>query len=165
MNDEMKVSKSETLTSIKHDLIADATKRDDQLQMLKRVISDGWPTRRADAPLEILQFWDFRDELSTYNGVIYHGERIIIPAIHSSHMGILKCKQRARELVYWPGMNKQIEDVVSRGSACLQFQRKPQKEPMLIHPIPSLPCCKVPTDVLTGWILFLNHDLLLFQLH
>lgn len=65
------VFKADTWTSNKHEVIAEATKRDDQLQMLKKVISDGWPDRRADAPLEVIQFWDFRDELSTYNGVIY----------------------------------------------------------------------------------------------
>lgn len=103
-----------------------------------------------------MPFWDFRDELSTYNGLIYRGERTVIPTelrattlktIHSSHQGILKSKQKARELVFWPGMNKQIEDVVSRCSACLMHRNKPQKEPMIIHPIPSLPWSKVGADL------------------
>lgn len=71
MDDGVMVFKADTWTSNKHEVIAEATKRDDQLQMLKKVISDGWPDRRADAPLEVIQFWDFREELSTYNGVIY----------------------------------------------------------------------------------------------
>lgn len=62
-------------------------------------------------------------------------------------MGMVKCKQRARELVYWPVMNKQIEDVVSRCSACLLHQNRPHKEPMMIHPLPSLPWSKVATDL------------------
>ena len=144
MDDEMMmVFQAESLTGSTHDLIAAATKRDEQLQLLKKVICDGWPEKRSDVPLETLPFWDVRDELSTYNGVIYRGERVVIPSelrattlktIHSSHMGMTKCKQRARELVYWPGMNKQIEDTVSRCSACLEYQNKPQKEPMIIHP-------------------------------
>lgn len=56
MDDEMMVFKTDTLTSNKHEVIAEATQRDDQLQMLKKVISDRWPDRRADAPLEVLQF-------------------------------------------------------------------------------------------------------------
>lgn len=102
IDDEMMVFKADTLTSNKNEVNAEATKRDDQLQMLKKVISDEWPDRRADASLEVLQFWDFRDcQLSTYNGVIYRGERIVIPleprsstlkTFHSSHMGVLKCK-------------------------------------------------------------------------
>ncbi|KAK3098150.1 hypothetical protein FSP39_016659 [Pinctada imbricata] len=156
MDDEVMVFPVETLTSSSHDVIVEATKRDDQLQLLKRVISDGWPDKRSAVPLEVLPFWDVRDELSTYNGVIYRGERVVIPSelrattlktIHSSHMGMTKCKQRARELVYWPGMNKQIEDTVSRCSACLKYQNKPQKEPMIIHPLPSLPWSKVGADL------------------
>ena len=46
------VFKADTLTSSKHDVIAD-----DQLHILKKVISDGWPDRKADAPLEVLPFW------------------------------------------------------------------------------------------------------------
>ena len=44
MDDELMVFKADTLTSSKHDVIAEATKRDDQLQILKKVISDGWST-------------------------------------------------------------------------------------------------------------------------
>lgn len=54
MDDEI-VFKADTLASSKHKVIAKATKRDDQLLMLK-VICDGWPDRRADAPLDVLQF-------------------------------------------------------------------------------------------------------------
>lgn len=49
IDDEMMVFKADTLTSNKHEVNAEATKRDDQLQMLKKVISDEWPDRRADA--------------------------------------------------------------------------------------------------------------------
>ena len=44
-------------------------------------------------------------------------------------------------------MNKQIEDTVSRCSACLEYQNKPQKEPMIIHPLPSLLWSKVGADL------------------
>lgn len=70
-----------------------------------------------------------------------------LKTIHSSQMGMLKCKQRPRELVYWPGMNKQIEDVLSRCSTCLLHQNKSQKETMMIHLIPFLPWSKVATDL------------------
>lgn len=57
-----------------------ATILNNQLQMLKNVFNSvRWPDRRADAPLEVLQFLDFRDELSTNNVVFYHGELIVIP--------------------------------------------------------------------------------------
>lgn len=156
IDDEMMVMVAETLSYTNHETLVESTKKDQQLQILKQVICQGWPERKCDVPLEVMPFWDFRDELSTYNGLIYRGERTVIPSelrtvtlktIHSSHQGILKSKQKARELVFWPGMNKQIEDVVSRCSACLTHRNKPQREPMMIHPIPSLPWSKVGTDL------------------
>ena len=134
----------------------EATRRDDELQAVKRMICDGWPENRHDVPSQALPYWDYRDEMSTYNGIVYRGERTCIPeelrkntltVIHSAHMGIVKCKQRARELVFWPGLNKQIEDVVSRCSTCLKDRKKPPKEPMVIQPIPTLPWSKVGVDL------------------
>ncbi|XP_060080243.1 uncharacterized protein LOC132559627 [Ylistrum balloti] len=146
----------EALSCGNHDTIAKATREDNQFKVLKQVICQGWPQDKGDVPFEALPFWDYRDELSTYNGVVYRGERVCIPTdlraatlktIHSSHLGIVKCKQRARELVFWPGMNKQIEDVVGRCSACLTYRNKMPREPMIIHPVPSLPWSKVGTDL------------------
>ena len=46
------------------------------------------------------------------------GARIIIPPslrqdvlekLHSGHQGITKCHLRARQLVWWPGLSKQLE--------------------------------------------------------
>ena len=45
------------------------------------------------------------------------GDRVILPTsmrpemlqiIHRSHLGIEKCKQRAKDILYWPGMATQI---------------------------------------------------------
>lgn len=47
MDDEVVVFKDGTLTSNKYEVIAEATKPDDQLQMLKKVFSDGWPDKKA----------------------------------------------------------------------------------------------------------------------
>ena len=51
---------------------------------------------------------------SVQDGIIFRGERAVIPAelrnvlkekIHSSHLGIEGCLRRAREAIYWPNMN------------------------------------------------------------
>lgn len=46
----MMVFKADTLTSNKHEVIVEAYKRDDQLQMLTKVISDD---RGVDIPLDV----------------------------------------------------------------------------------------------------------------
>lgn len=34
--------------------------------------------------------------------------------IHEAHLGMVKCKRRARDVFCWPGMNSQIRDIVSK---------------------------------------------------
>lgn len=111
---------------------------------------------KGGLPVEVMPFWDYRDELAVYNGVIYRCEKLCIPAdlrqetlkvIHNSHLGVVNCRKRARELVFWPGMSKQIEDRVSKCSACLTYRNKPAKEPMIMHEVPQLPWSKVGTDL------------------
>lgn len=156
MDDELMVLVAETLSCTNHDKIATATAEDEQLQIVKQIVIQGWPESRSEVHDEAKPFWEFRDEISVYNGVLYRGQRVCIPmslraetlkAIHKAHLGIVNCKKRAKELVYWPGMNKQIEDVVNKCSVCLTYKNKPAKEPMVMQEIPSLPWSKVGTDL------------------
>lgn len=156
IDEELMVFKTDTLSCTNHDKIAGLTQGDEQFQVLAKVISRGWPETKSELPVEAIPFWDYRDEMAVYNGVLYRGDRVCIPAemrtetlkaIHSSHLGIVNCKKRARELVFWPGMNKQIEDLVSKCSACLMQRNKQAKEPMIIQPIPELPWSKVGMDL------------------
>ena len=57
--------------------------------------------------------------------------------IHESHQGIVKCKHRARDSLFWPGMSSQIEDKVSKCHICSQFQGAQPKEPMVIQELPA----------------------------
>ena len=60
-------------------------------------------------------------------GILFKGERVIIPTemrtemlkiIHRSHLGTEKCKCRARDSLYLPGMSSGIEDFVSTCEIC-----------------------------------------------
>ena len=66
--------------------------------------------------------------------------------IHSSHLGIEKCKQQARDVLFWPGMTSQIEDAVLNCQVCSTYQRSNTKEPMLPHKIPKRPWSQVGAD-------------------
>ena len=156
IDEELMVCKVDTLAYGWHDRVEEATRMDEDLQTLRRVIFSGWPATRQEIPAAVTPYWDARDELSTYNGIVYKGERIVMPysmrpemlkILHTSHAGIVKTKQLARDRIYWPGINKQIEDMISKCEACLKNRPKQQKEPMTIHPLPSLPWNKVGTDL------------------
>ena len=52
-----------------------------------------------------------------YDDIIFKGEKVVIPfsmvttilnSVHLGHRGAEACKRRAREVVYWPTMTKDI---------------------------------------------------------
>ena len=97
------------------------TANDESMQVLKHFVTTGWPNQRKDCPTIIPNHWNQRDELAYSNGLIFKGDRIVIPPalredmlnqIHKGHFGIEKCRSRARQALFWPGMNADIQHVV-----------------------------------------------------
>ena len=77
-------------------------------------ILKGWAEDRSKISPQLTPYYSMRDELSIYDGLVFKGERLVVPQglraeikkdIHASHAGVEGCLKRARESVYWPGMN------------------------------------------------------------
>ena len=103
----------------------------------------------------IREYWPYRDELSTQNGLAYRGTRVIIPAVmrsemtaraHPSHLGIQYTTGTAREIMYWPRMTVDLTEAVQKCPTCQEAQPAQQKEPMMSHPIPTYPWQAVASD-------------------
>ena len=114
------------------------TKGDPTLRDLTHTVLKGWPESKTNTLLGARPFWNYRDEITYHHGILFKDGQVIVPAsmrremlrlIHSSHLGVEKCKRRARDVVFWPGMGAQIEDIVSSSSTCSKYQRKNTKEP------------------------------------
>ena len=129
-----------------------------ELHALSTMIQVGWPETKQQVPHSIRQYWNTRDELAVLDGVIYRGMRIVIPpsmrpamlaVIHGTHLGIVKCKQRAREALYWPGMSAQIEEKVKDCTICHDYAPAQQKEPLIPSPISDLPWAMAASDIFT----------------
>lgn len=58
-----------------------------------------------------------------------------------------KCKNRAREILFWPNMSKDIENLVSNCEICLKYQKANSKEPMWSREIPYGPWEVLATDL------------------
>ena len=71
----------------------------------------------------------------------------MLKLIYVSHEGIVKCKQRGRDILFRPGMSSQIEEKVSQCSLCTQFQRAQPREAMIIQDLPDRMWSKVGTDL------------------
>ena len=127
-----------------------------ELNELHVMVIKGWPDTREEVPHSIREYWKMRDELSVYDGIVYKGMKIVVPPslrsamlaqIHESHLGVVKCKQRGRECLYWPGMQKQIEEIVNDCPACNEVDKATAKEPLKPTRIPSLPWEEVASDI------------------
>jgi hypothetical protein len=83
-----------------------ATEEDLSLKLLKAVIQQGWLEEKAKVPPLIAPYHSIRDELTIADGLIFRGERLVIPQsmrpdikldIHYGHTGIEGCLRHARE--------------------------------------------------------------------
>ena len=106
------------------------TEADNQLQCLKMTVLQGWPEAKQQIEPLIAEYWTYRDEIGVYNGVLYKGDRVIIPTalrkemmkrIHASHQGQQACLRRAKDALFWPGMSHQIKEAVSNCSLCAEY--------------------------------------------
>ena len=108
------------------------------MQILSNVFREGWPETLAHASKyerrhkQVIElYWNCRDELSTEDGLIYKGHRLVISAsersgivksLRRSHIGVEGTLRRARNIVYWPGITAQIKVYLSKCSICNSFR-------------------------------------------
>ena len=63
----------------------------------------------------------------------------MLALLHESHQGIENSRARAGEVMYWPGVSRDIEDTSTRCSKCAEWRRNNQKEPLIPHEVPGRP--------------------------
>ena len=121
------------------------TSKDPTLKKLKDYVLNGWPNNKSQVDPAVRPYFSFRDEITIYQDVLLKGDRIIVPTtlrnemrqkIHHGHLGIEKCKARARSTLYWPGMANEIVDIVSNCDACMENRNYQTSEELIPHEIP-----------------------------
>ena len=116
---------------------------------MKATIEKGWPAHHTSGEPSIRQYWGIRAELQVAEYLIFKGERVVIPSsmraevlkkVHEMHLGIEKCKARARASMYWPGMTNECP-------TCAKFKPRNKKEPLMPHDVPDRPWSKIGADI------------------
>ena len=124
--------------------------------LLKHTILSGWPQKKESTPAEVHPYFHVRDELSVQDGIVFRGARCVIPKalraevmakLHQSHIGAEGCLRRARECVYWPSMNSEIKDLISKCETCRTYEVAQQKETLVSPEIPNRPWSVVGVDL------------------
>ena len=112
-------------------LVVRETAKDPILAQVMRFVKEGWQHAFSE---ELKDFKKLENSLSTENGCLFYGLRVIIPStlrnhilklLHLGHFGMQRMKQLARSTVYWPRIDFDIEDLCRKCTSCGQFQNKP----------------------------------------
>ena len=137
-----KVARKSAMT---RDRMREACAEDQEMTMLRQQITSGWPARLKECPTELQPFFRTRDELTVAEGLIFRDERIVVPTslrthlleqAHESHPGIVRTKQRLRELFWWPGMGAAAENMVKSCAVCDAADKSAKTRHLQLQPVP-----------------------------
>ena len=129
---------------------------DPELQALSQMIIDGWPEDTSEVPKCLRKYFTHASTLAVEDGLILKGEALLVPEserdrvlcqLHDGHQGITKTNLRAKNIVYWPGMTKDIEKMITSCTTCQRFQAKQCDTPLEKHPRPDHPWSVVASDL------------------
>ena len=144
------------------------TKKDPVLSRVLQFVQHGWPSGSISEQFK--PYWQKHLELSCQDGCLLWGNRVVIPAVgqaqvleelHSAHPGATRMKRIARTLVWWLGIDKDIENEVKACSQCQQNQSSPVVAPLQPWSWPTRPWSRVHADFagpVNGHMLFILID-------
>lgn len=111
------VSSLTALKSVTWDRVRLATSSTPAMQTLLEGIESGMSNNRSEIHESIREYFPFRDDLHTADGVIMYKNRVLVPpslrqevldALHSAHQGVTAMTARAESSVFWPGITSAI---------------------------------------------------------
>lgn len=150
------VSSQLPISKKKLEVFKKATAEDAEMQALRNAVRDGWSIEKSALLRSIQPHWILRDEISYGDGMFFKANKLIVPQqlrqemlskIHESHLGIVKCKERGRDIMYWPNMLTQIEETVSKCMVCNENNNNNLREPLMPHEFPGRPWDKIGTEI------------------
>ena len=132
------------------------TEKDPVLKKIKEYALNGWPNHKSKCDENLKSYYTNRNDIFIDDDILFYEERIMVPfsmipnmlsQLHEPHFGITKTKKRARDALYWPFMDRDIENMISKCSICQENAHKNQKEPLIPHSIPNRPFEKIACDI------------------
>lgn len=94
------------------------TTADPELQLIISYVRHGlikiWPYKDL-LPANLQFYYSIKNDLFIANHLL---RKQMLNLIHSNHFGIEKSKSRVRQVLFWPYLNKEIEDIVKNCRGC-----------------------------------------------
>ncbi|XP_047037979.1 uncharacterized protein K02A2.6-like [Helicoverpa zea] len=141
---------------LSHKDVAQATKEDKILcKVYGYIMSGGWPLI-GDSEDEKAYFHR-RENLHIDHGCIVWGYRIVVPErlraqileeVHAGHVGVVRMKSIARNYVWWPRLDSDIEARAAACAACRAQLDAPPRHTPVPYVWPSEPWTRLHVDFL-----------------
>ena len=170
----------ESLT-LDEDMVLQASRDDPVYQLLvARVLAGDWHPQRSQELACLRPFYGIRERLGVSRGLVTYAfdqnhPRLVIPEhlrkqvtahLHAGHQGIDSMLRRARQAVYWPGIEGDLRHHRASCDACNTHAPSQPPEPLLLTPPPAYPFQQTVMDLfqlegqdyivyadrLTGWL-------------
>ena len=133
--------------------MARLTSKDTVLSNVLRFVQRGrWPSEGGN---HVKALHAKRHELSQSAGVLLWGHRVVVPVaarrmvlqeLHAGHPGIVRMKSAARAVVWWPGIDDDIERAVRTCRPCQESRCLPQRSELHMWPWPGRPWSRLHVD-------------------
>ncbi|UYV84672.1 hypothetical protein LAZ67_X003058 [Cordylochernes scorpioides] len=145
-----------TYSNNRHQDLVEATNNDPVLQEVKNYIENGWPIHKKTMNPFVKPFWDIKEELFEWVGLLCRGVKLVISKkrrnhilslLHNAHRGINSTLSLARSTFYWPGMCQEVEEFVKKCRICQKYSRNNTKEPLIPHETGNYPFQKIGVDL------------------
>ena len=129
-----------------------ATRTDPLLSKVMRYARTGWP---AKVPDELRPLWRKREEIAVEDDCVLWGTRVIVPVklrqqvlgeLHRGHPGVVRMKALARSHVWWPGLDRDVEECAKSCEACQSNKHSPPKAPLHPWAWPTVPWQRIHVD-------------------
>ena len=115
-----------------------ATRVDPVLSKVVKYSQHGWP---ANVPEILKPYYHRKEGLSVELGCVLWGMRVVVPSVcraavlkelHTGHPGIVRMKSLSRIHMWWPGVDKDIEQMVHNCVSCQAIRNAPPAA--VLHP-------------------------------
>lgn len=129
---------------------------DPVLSQLIQYHFNGWPETKNETADNVKHYFNMQGDLSVEENSVFLNNRLIVPIVfrsyilnllHESHFGITKTKERARQIVNWPGITHDIENKIGLCAICEKYSKSKTKDTLISHDIPDIPFNKVGCDL------------------
>ena len=129
-----------------------ASANDPTLQLVRQAIITGDWNRLSGTVYKVVQ-----DELWLIGQVLMRANRIVMPEslwkqtimlAHEGHQGMVRTKARLRKKVWWPQMDKQVEELIRTCHPCQLVGPRAKPEPVRSTRLPEGPWQEISIDLL-----------------